>query len=590
MSKERSECASVAQRIAELSPQKRALLRKKIGASHQQGHDLVSAALRQVGVRQVYGVSGNPTDQLLPAVARENIRPIGVYHQFSAVCMALAHNYQAGALVAAAIVSSGPAVTNAMTGLLVARDNAWPVIVLGGRRSSFQQFESAAIIRELTKHFVSVSSSASIDKSIYEAYQIAMSGRPGPVYVEFHEDVLNGFAATAPPGDSSISAVTSVPTVSDSDIDRIATALLTARRPALLMGKGVRWSVSPKLLRKLIERLDLPLITSPMGRGFVPEDHPLCFNQARTALQSQADVVLILGARLNWMFRHGSELSRDAAVFRVDIHEDEEDEAAIETQFVHGDAGDFVARLFGLIERRKDELASADRRHSARQWLTALRAASSEMQVWLDERMSSASLPMSPYRMMKEVRDALPRDAICVTEGNISMLAAQPVIPAFEPASRMDAGTNACMGIGIPYAIGAKAACPDRPVVAVVGDYGFSLTAMEMEVAVRHGINIVVVVANNQGNNGALKQKRFFPEPGSERVTMFQPELEYDRIMKTLGGAGATVSDPDALRPAITRAIASGVPSCINVVVDPDMPLPNGWGKQSVIVRDVLDG
>ena len=175
----------------------------------------------------------------------------------------------------------------------------------------------------------------------------------------------------------------------------------------------------------------------------------------------------------------------------------------------------------------------------------------------------------------------MPRDGICITEGNVSMLAAQPVISAYRPASRMDAGTNACMGVGIPFAIGAKVACPDRPVVAVTGDYGFSLSAMEMEVCVRHGIPIVVVVANNQGNNGALKQKVYFPGKDSELVTMFQPGIEYDRVMAMFGGQGTTITNPELLKPTLENAISAGTPSSINVVIDPDMPLPNAWGEQT---------
>ena len=187
---------------------------------------------------------------------------------------------------------------------------------------------------------------------------------------------------------------------------------------------------------------------------------------------------------------------------------------------------------------------------------------------------------MSPYRMMKEIRDALPDDVICITEGNISMRVAQAVIPALRPASRMDAGTNACMGVGIPFAIGAKLARPDRPVVVITGDYGFSLSAMELEVCMRHAIPIVVVVANNQGNNGATKQRALFPEDGAERVTMFQPGLEYDRIMTMFGGKGITVSDPNMLKIALRDAITAGKSCCINVLIDPETPLPNAWGEQ----------
>jgi 2-hydroxyacyl-CoA lyase 1 len=592
MSESKSQIAgrALSQRIAQLSPDKRALLQRQLEARRRPGYDLVAQALQQCGISHVYGVAGLPTQQLLPAFVSQGMRPIGVYHHTSAVCMALAHNYQAGGLVAAVLVSAGPAVTNAMTGLLVARDNGWPVMVIGGQRSSFQRFDAIPVVNHLSKHAVRVPALSSVGTCIQEAAQIAISGRPGPVYVELHEDVLTGFAAKASRSDALRGGCSaSVPAASDGEIETVAAALLTARRPALLLGKGVRWTVPADQLKELVEKLDLPLITSPMGRGFIPEDHTLCFNRARTVLQSQADVVLVLGARLNWVFRHGTELSRDAIVFRVDIHADEEDDAAIETQFIHGDAGDFVRRLLKLVDNRQNDAASPARRRAVRPWLDKLRAASDGTQRWLGQQTSSDGRPMTSYRMMKEVRDALPRDVICVTDGNISMMAAQSVIPAFRPASRMDAGTNACMGVGIPFAIGAKVACPDRPVVAVVGDYAFSLAAMEMEVCVRHNIPVVVVVANNQGNGGATKQKQLFPAVDAERVTMFQPGLEYDRIMNMFGGSGTTISDPDALRSAVADAIASGKPCCINVVIDPNMPLPNAWGEQFAIAEKATE-
>jgi len=564
-----------------MSPDQRALLQRKRGEKRLRGVDLVAHSLRECGITHIYGVAGQPSEEILPACFNHSIRPIGVYHQTAAVCMATAQNYQAGRLVAATLVSAGPAATNAMTGLLVAHDNGWPAIVLGGRRSSFQKCDVLPMIRYVTKHAVDVPLTASIRQCIRETCRIAMSGRPGPVYVELHEDVLKGNAVVDPiicaGGDT---AVQSGLLVSDVALERIGDALISARRPALLLGKGIRWTVVPAQLQELIELLGLPFITSPTGRGFVPEDHPLCYNQARTVLQSQADVVFVLGARLNWMFRHGTELSRSAHVFRVDIQRDDEDDAAIHTDFVHADAGDFVSRLLDVVKKRRDEFAATPRQRHVNDWHNTLRAASAETRHWLEQQMNHDRRPMSPYRMMKELRDALPRDAICITEGNVSMMAAQPVIPGFLPASRMDAGTNGCMGVSIPFAIGAKVAHPDRPVVAVTGDYGFNLSAMEMEVCVRHGIPIVVVVANNQGNNGALKQKAYFPSASAELVTMFQPGLEYDRIMKVFGGQGTTITDPALLKPTIEDAISARTPFCINVVIDPDTPIPNAWGQQ----------
>jgi len=570
--------AQLAARLAQLSPEKRVLLKSKHLHQRRSGFDLVARSLQECGMTHIYGVAGLPSEPLFGAGLGQGIRPIGVYHQTATVLMSMAHNYQAGGLVAATLVSAGPAITNAITGLLVARHNGWPGILLGGRRSSFQACDAIPMVRHVTKHAVAVRTTSSIRARVREACQIAVAGRPGPVYVELHEEALHGSATDAATYDQRfIATVSPLTPISDAEVKRVADALLSARRPALLLGKGIRWTVVPHELAELIERLGVPFMTSPMGRGFIPDDHPLCFNQARTTLESQTDVVVVFGARLNWVFRHGAGLSREACVFHVDIHRDIEDDAAVETNFIHADAGRFVTQLLESV-RSRDFAAEHNR---LGKWHNTLRAASAETRRLLERRICCDVRPMSAYRMMKEVRDALPRDAICVTEGNISMKAAQAVIPAFQPASRMDAGSNACMGVGILMAIGAKVACPKRPVVAIVGDYGFSLSAMEMEVCLRHHVPIVVIVANNRGNNGALKQRKYFPVDHAELVTMFQPGIEYDRLMKMFGGRGATIDDPGSVKPTIEEAIESAAPTCINVVIDSETPDANAWGEQA---------
>ena len=176
--------------------------------------------------------------------------------------------------------------------------------------------------------------------------------------------------------------------------------------------------------------------------------------------------------------------------------------------------------------------------------------------------------------MLKEIRDVLPRDAICILDGNIFMAAAQQVLPSYLPASRMTAGSNGCLGVGIPFGIGAKLARPDRLVVVICGDTAFALNAMDMETAVRHGVAVIIIVVNNEGNCGAFMQKAFFPE-GGERVTMFQRGIRYENIMSAFGGHGEFVDRPEQLKPALRRAMASGKAACVNVQVDPYAPYPS---------------
>ncbi len=175
--------------------------------------------------------------------------------------------------------------------------------------------------------------------------------------------------------------------------------------------------------------------------------------------------------------------------------------------------------------------------------------------------------------MIKEIRDFLPRDALCILDDNVIMAVAQRTLPSYVPAFRLTAGSNGCMGVGIPFGIGAKLSHPDRLVIVICGDTAFGFNAMEMETAVRHRVPVIVVVANNEGISGALRQKTLFPSH-HERVTMFQPAIPYEAIMHALGGHSEFVEHPKQLKPALERAVASGTAACINVRVDPEAAYP----------------
>jgi len=576
--------SAVAGRIAGLSPAKRALLTKRLGQRSISGDALVAGCLRRHGITHVYSVSGTPIDGLLPACAHEGIRPIGVHDQRASVLMATAQNYVSGRLTAAVVVSAGPAVTNTVTGILVAYDNCWPVIVFGGRRplqshgtGNFQELDAVPILQTITKWSATVPSTASIPTYLEKAFQSATCGRPGPVYLDLPEEVLSGTVGTPILGEVSNALAPAVP-CDEPAIQQAVDILLDAERPAMIIGKGIRWSVRLDLLRELVERLGIPFITSPMGRGFLPDDHPLCCNTARTLLQSRADAILIIGARLNWMFRYGAELAADAKLIHVDIHSEELGRNRKPAVAIRADAGQFVAQLVERIEQltHQRDRAAQDRRES---WHDELNEAKRCQALELERLAATESCPMSPMRLMKELRDFVARDAICVADGNVIMAAAQQVLPCYTPASRLDAGTNGCMGVAIPFAIGAKMARPDRQVIAIGGDFGFTLCAMELETCIRHHIPIIVVVANNHGLCGTSKHKAYYPPDYPERVTMFQPDIRYEQIAQTLGAHAEFVEHPGELRAALERAVHSARTACINVSVDPDAVFTNAWGN-----------
>jgi thiamine pyrophosphate-dependent acetolactate synthase large subunit-like protein len=547
------------------------LIRMK--AVRRDGHTMVAQSLKALGVTHVYCVAGTPVRETFARCAAVGIRPIGVRHQQAGVLMATAQNYCAGRLTAVAIVSAGPAVTNAATGLLVARDNCWPTVVLGGRRplamqgmGSFQELDGVALYRSITKWCALVETTASIPAYLERAFRVAMEGRPGPVYLDLPEDVLTGLAVAEP-----VPQENRQPEICDhAAICKAADLLLGAERPALIVGKGVRWSEPYDELERLVDDFGIPFMTSPMGRGFLPDDHPLCFNDARGVLQAAADAILLVGARLDWTFRFGSELARDARLIQVDIHEPEIGVNRTPAVGIQGDARRFLERLVATMRARRGRSMAA--RES---WCALLEEKRKERRNQLQTKANDDAIPMSPYRMLKEIREFLPRrGVISILDGNVFMAAAEHVFPAYEPLSRFTAGSNGCMGVGIPFALGAKIAAPERMVIAVCGDTATGMSAMEMETAVRHRIAIIVVVVNNEGMGGALNEKALFPA-SDQRITMFQPDIRYDAIMRHLGGHGESVERPADLKPALARAAAAQRPACINVRVDPHAAYPS---------------
>jgi thiamine pyrophosphate-dependent acetolactate synthase large subunit-like protein len=497
--------------------------------------------------------------------------------------MAAAHNYRAGRLLAVAMVSAGPAVTNAATGILVAWDNRWPLLVIAGtppishvtvhHREVFQGLDGVSLFQTITKASFKAQSSSDIAQMLPNGFQIATSDQPGPVYLEIPECALKT-TAFLPSIAETCSHSASARPIDMGKIEQASRVLLDSQRPAVILGKGLRWTESIDELRSLIETFQIPFITSPMGRGYLPDDHPLCFNTARDALQIKADTVLVLGARLNWTFRFGKQFPRDATLIHIDIASEE---LALNSPHFIGIRGDIQHALKELLDSMKDQDTKTQSINGRETWLEYLRNIRETRQCHLEKKIHISTAPMSPHRLMKEIRDFLPRNAICVLDGRDTMAAAQEVLLSYEPASRFTAGTNGCMGVGIPFGIGAKLSAPDRMVIVVTGDMAFGIAAMEMETAVRHQIPIIVIVVNNDGGCATSVHRDLYPAD-HEPVAMFQPRLRYEKIMEACGGYAESVDQPEQIQPALRRAVESGIPTCVNVYVDPNAPFKNYLG------------
>ena len=565
---------SLEERLARLGPNQRALLEAQRRGEPITGHCLVARTLRDLGVTHVYGVAGQPVYDTFGACAKAGLRLIGTRHQQPAAMMAAAHNYFAGRQQAATIVSAGVSAANALGAVVAARDNCWPLVVLAGSAPTgtagyFMALDTVELFRPVAKWATEVTETRAIPESIVRAFEVAMHERPGPVLVQLPENVLTGLARSG--DDASLPAAHRVLEPDPAAVAQAVAMLHRASRPLLIMGKGLRWSAPFAALRELVDALALPFITSPIGCGTIPDDHPLCMNAIPWVAQSGADLVLVLGARLDWTFRYGRHIPPGTAIIRVDVHAAEFDAAPGTALGVHADAGAFLRHLLAL--------SAGGSRYEApfcrdRAWLADLKEARQRVGVRREAESAGDAARISPWRLARELRDALPKDAITVFDGNLVMAVCQRMIPAHFPACRLTPGTSGGLGGGIPYAMAAKIEHPERPVVAICGDYAFGLGAMELETAVRHNVPIVVVIANNDGNSGSRRQRMHLGDGSAEAVMMFRPGLRYERIMALFGGCAEHVDRPEDIGPALTRALADGRPACVNVAVDPDAPYP----------------
>ncbi len=311
-----------------------------------------------------------------------------------------------------------------------------------------------------------------------------------------------------------------------------------------------------------------------MGRGLLPDDHPFCMNAARDVLQQQADTLLLLGVRLNWTFRFGTQFAGNAKLMHVDIAHEALAGNRPDSLRIQGEIRQVLQKLLDVLPEHRTTQAAQQGRA---EWYKHLQEVGTNFLRQRARLADDSGIPMSPYRLMKEIREFLPRDSICILDGRNSMAAAQEILGSFEPVSRLTAGSNGCMGVGIPFGIGAKISAPHRMVMVISGDMAFGMSALEMETAVRHNIPLIVVVVNNDGPCAGQDYPNCVPQgPGS--ATKYLPRIPYEKIMETFGGYAESVDRAEQVQPALKRAAESKKPACLNVYVDPQIPFMNYLG------------
>ncbi len=526
------------------------------------GGELLAHALKQQGLDHMFYVMGGPMLETEATAIKIGIKAIDTRHEQAAALEAHAWT-RVMRRPAVCIGASGPGATNLLTGVANAFTDAAPLIAIGGASprvffgmEAFQEIDQLAVFKPVTKWAERIYDAKRIPELVATAVRQAMTGRPGPVYLDLPGDTIGEKVDE----DTIVWPQPFKPlprSPGDQGAVREAVSLLArAQRPIILGGSGVWWSDAAAAFHAFVDATGIPFYTTPMSRGTVPEDHPLSFLNARSAAFQDADVCLVVGTRFNWIiqFARPPRFGKDMKVIRVDV------DAASICQNRDVDVpivGDARAVLLQLSAEAQGKIDPA--KYSS--WVGKLRVLDAEKGAEQDKAMSSDEVPIHPLRLCKEVRDFLKRDAILVVDGQEILNFGRQSIPTFVPGHRLNSGTFGTMGVGLPYGVGAKVAKPDTQVVVLHGDGSFGINAMEIDTAVRHRIPVVVVISNNGGWTADAPWQLPLPKPGRHLG-----RTRYDRMAMELGAHGELVEKPHEIRPALERAYASGKPAVVNVM------------------------
>jgi acetolactate synthase-1/2/3 large subunit len=519
--------------------------------------------LAAFGVGEIFTLSGGHIFPFYDAAVKQlatPVRIVDVRHEQTATFAAEA-TAKLTRRPGVAVLTAGPGVTNGVSAVTTAHFNGSPLVVLGGRApqarwgaGSLQEFDHVPVLAPITKLAATATSVEACASLTHEAVATALRPHRGPVFVDFPLDVVFAHGS----GDVREVDLGEHLRGADPDPDDVAEAaalLAAAERPAIVAGSDVWWGGAHHALVAAAEALRVPVFVNGLGRGCIPADHELAFSRTRGLLRSEADVVCVVGTPLDFRLSFGSFGA--AQVVHVVDHPDQR---AAHVAPAVSPAGDLSVVLAGFA-------AHTGARADHEPWLARLRDAEAAAAAADVPLLAAASDPIKPTRIYGELRRRLDRDAVVVCDGGDFVSYAGKYVDSFTPGCWLDPGPYGCLGGGLGGALAARIAHPDRQVVALLGDGAAGFSLLDVDTLVRHQLPVVMVV----GNNGiwGLEKHPMQLLYGYDVAADLQAGCRYDEVVRALGGAGETVTDPEQVGPAIDRALASGVPYLVNVLTDP---------------------
>jgi acetolactate synthase-1/2/3 large subunit len=526
------------------------------------GSQILARTLRRLHVDTFFYIMGGPMMAAETASAEEGLRAIDVRHEQAAAMMAHAYGRVKNTL-GVCMAASGPGATNLITGVANAWADCAPLLAIGGSaplsqrgKGAFQEMDQVAAFRPITKWAEQCTDARRVPEYVHMAARQAVAGRPGPVYLDMPGDVLYKQVeeddVAYPDADPATARVR--PRADPALVDDALRLLAKAERPLVLTGSGILWSAAEAELQKFVELAGLPFYTTPQGRGVVPDDHALSFPTARATAFREADLLLVIGTRINYVIGHlaAPRFNAAARLIQVDIDATEIGHNRPADVGIVADARSVLQQLMDAADGRVDP-----RRFAA--WREHLGSVEATKHAESEAAMSTDQQPIHPLRLCKEVRDFLDRDAVLVVDGQEILNYGRQSIPTFVPRHRLNSGVFGTMGVGLPFGVGAKVAKPDNQVLVLHGDGSFGLNAMELDTCARFKIPVVTVVSLNGG---------WTADPKREKTGRDLGYTAFHKMAESLGCYGEYVEDPAQIRPALKRAFDSDLPALVNVLTD----------------------
>jgi oxalyl-CoA decarboxylase len=554
--------------VLEIAPQ---VAQAEHTQQHTDGFHLVIDALKLNDIDTIFGLVGIPITDLARLAQAEGMRFIGFRHEQHAGNAAAIAGYMTKK-PGICLTVSAPGFLNGLTALANATTNCFPMILISGssereivdlQQGDYEEMDQLNAAKPYAKAAFRVLHAEDIGIGVARAIRAAVSGRPGGVYLDLPAKLLAQTIDAVKAQQSLVRVIDAAPAQfpGPESVKRALDVLKGAKRPLILLGKGAAYAQADAEIRALVEETGIPYLPMSMAKGLLPDTHAQSASAARSFVLAEADVVVLIGARLNWLLSHGKGKTWGGPkkFIQIDISPTEIDSNVAIAAPVIGDIGSCVSALLGGIDANFPKPPA--------EWVNAITERKNKNLAKMAATLDKNPSPMNFHSALRAIRDVLKErpDINVVNEGANTLDYARSIIDMYQPRKRFDSGTWGIMGIGMGFAIGA-AVTSGKQVVAIEGDSAFGFSGMELETICRYELPVCTIVFNN---NGVYRGTDVNPTGGKDVApTVFVKGARYDKMIEAFGGIGHNVTTPEELTKALLEAIASGKPTLINAVID----------------------